>query len=152
MLIATSKNAIITYQSIPTGLIKLEGFSTDHIIAINDADIIDYSVGNDGYANVGVKATKMEGSFSFFANSPSLNKIDTLQSVSYLSGQPNNGILSVIFPSLLKQFVYVDFVFLSAPKGIEGKDIAQPRTIKWASQVPNVSIVSAALQTVVGLL
>ena len=152
MLIATSKNVDIIYQSALTGLIKLEGFSTDHIMAINDVDMIDYTIGNDGYANVGVKAVKIEGSFSFFSNSPSLREIDRVQALIGLSGQPNNGILSVIFPSLLRQYVYVDFQFLSAPKGIEAKDTAQPRTIKWSSQIPNVSIVSAALQTVVGLL
>jgi hypothetical protein len=152
MLIATSKNAIIIYSSLTTGAIKFEGFSTDHIIAINDADMVNYDVGNDGYASVGIKATKIEGSFSFFAGSPTLTKLDTIQSVVYLSGQPNDGILTVVFPSLGKKFVYVDFVMLSAPKGIEGKDIAQPRTIKWSAQVPNVSALSALEQTAIGLL
>lgn len=145
-LIATSKNSVIQFRSALTGTLTLGGFSNENILAIPDVDIVKSTIGNDGIINRSVVAKKVEGSFSFFSNSDSLQNIYTIQQAVYLTGLPISGILSVLFPTSGKVYTYLDFSFLSGAKGIEAADEQKPVTIKWDAQLPNY----AGLGAVVG--
>ena len=134
-VIATSKNAVITFTPLidPVGAFQLEGFSKEHIMAINDADIVKYEVGNDGTPQISVVATEITGDFSFYANSPTLQNIQLLQTGIQLSGDVVVGTLNVNLPALNKKFAYPNFTFLSSVIGIPLSETAQPVKIKWSS-------------------
>lgn len=151
-LIATSKNAVLIYTSAITGVKKLSGFSNENIIVIPDVDMIKTTIGNDGLISRSVIPAKISGSFSFFPGSPSLEFIYNLQQGVYATGVVLNGALNVVFPSLGKAWVYVDFAFESANKGIEAADEAKPVTIKWSSLLPNYSSIGALAETIIGVL
>lgn len=151
-LVATSKNSVITFSSLVTGIKLLTGFSNENILVLPDVEIVKSTMGNDGLLSRAVIAKKMEGSFSFFPGSPSLDTIFTIQQAVYLSGVPIVGILNVVFPSLGKSFNYIDFSFESGTKGLEAADELKPVTIKWSSQLPNYSSIGAIATTVLGLL
>jgi hypothetical protein len=151
-LIATSKNAVITFSSVITGVKLLTGFSNENILVIPDVDIVKTTMGCDGLLNRALVAKKVEGNFSFFPGSPALDFIYTVQQAVYLSGVPVVGNLNVVFPSLGKLFNFLDFSFESAAKGLEAADELKPVTIKWSSQLPNYSSIGAIATTALGLL
>lgn len=151
-LIATSKNSVITFNSILTGVELLTGFSNENILVIPDVDIVKTTMGCDGLLSRSLVARMADGSFSFFPGSPSLDFIYTVQQAVYLSGVPLVGSVNVVFPSIGKVFNYLDFSFVSAAKGIDAGDELKPVTIKWSSQLPNYSSIGAIATTVLGLL
>ena len=151
-LIATSKNSVIQFTSLITGTLTLGGFSNENILAIPDVDIVKSTMGNDGYINRSVVAKKLDGSFSFFPDSPSLLAIQTIQQAVYLSGLPINGILTVLFPTSGKVYTYVDFTLVSATKGNEASEEQKPVTIKWDSQLPNYAGLGAVIGQVIALI
>lgn len=151
-LIATSKNSVISFQSVVTGIKLLTGFSNENIIVVPDVDIVKSTMGCDGALSRAAVAKKLEGSLSFFPGSPSLDFIYTIQQAVYVSGVPVVGILSVIFPTLGKSFTYPDFSFESGAKGLEAADELKPVTIKFSSQLPNYSSIGAIASSVIGLL
>lgn len=151
-LVATSKNSVITFSSLVTGIKLLSGFSNENILVIPDVDIVKSTMGCDGLLSRSVTAKMLEGSFSFFPGSPSLDLIYNIQQAVYLSGVPIVGNLNVVFPSLGKMFNYLDFSFASAAKGLEAGDELKPVTIKYSSQLPNYSSIGAIATTALGLI
>lgn len=151
-LVATAKNSVIVFISPVTGVKLLTGFSNENIIVIPDIDIVKSTIGCDGLLSRALVAKKAEGSFSFFPGSPSIDTIYTIQQAAYLSGVPIVGVLNVTFPSLGKNFSYIDFAFESGAKGLEAADELKPVTIKWSSQLPNYSSIGAIATTALGLL
>lgn len=153
-LVGTSKNSALVFTPYldPSGSILLTGFANENIIAVPDVEIVKSTMGNDGIRQVAVVAKQIEGSFVFWANSPSLEAIYNLQNGVYLDGIPVQGVLSVVFPSLVKSFSYSDFTFMSAPKGYEAADEVKPQTIKWSSLIPAKSSFGAAVSLVASLL
>lgn len=149
-LVATSKNSVITFSSVLTGIKLLTGFSNENILVIPDVDIVKSTMGCDGLLSRSLTAKKIEGSFSFFPGSPSLGLIYQIQNAVYLSGVPLVGILNVVFPSLGTAFNYIDFSFESAAKGLEAADELKPVTIKWSSQIPSYASIGSVAQTVLG--
>lgn len=151
-LLATSKNAVIQFTSVITGTLTLGGFSNENILAIPDVEIVKTTMGNDGALNRSVVAKHIQGSFSFFPDSPSLLKIYTIQQAVYLSGLPINGVLTVLFPTSAKVFTYVDFSIESAPKGVEASEEQKPITIKWSSLLPNYAGLGAIVNEIIQLI
>lgn len=151
-LIATSKNSVIQFTSLITGTITLSGFANENVLAIPDIDIVKSTMGNDGYINRSVVAKKLDGSFTFFPDSPSLLKIQTIQQAVYVSGLPINGILTVLFPTSGKVFTYIDFSIISGTKGNEASDEQKPVTIKWDSQLPNYAGLGAVVGQAIALI
>jgi len=137
MLIATSKNAILTFTPYvdPAAAIQFQEFSEEFILDLSDVDVVETKVGNDGIFQASVVATKMEGSFSFMPTSDTLANIQILQTAVYLSGIPVSGILQVKLPSANKNFIYRDFTIVSGIIGIPLKKEADPVKIKWSSQL-----------------
>lgn len=151
-LIATSKNSVIQFTSAITGTLTLGGFSSENILAISDVEIVKTTIGNDGQLNRSVVVKHIQGSFSFFPDSPSLLKIQTIQQAVYLSGLPINGILTILFPTSAKVFTYPEFSIESALKGVEASDEQKPVTVKWSSLLPNYAGLGAIVNEVIQLI
>ncbi len=152
-LIATSKNSIITINSVLLSAPRiLSGFSNENIIMIPNMEIVKSTMGNDGLISRAVVAKILTGSFHFFPASPSLSLIYDIQTAVYLSGVPFVGSLNVIFPSLATVFNFVDFSIESGPKGLEAADELKSVEIKWSSQLPNKSSLGSLATTIIGAL
>ena len=134
-VIATSKDAVIVFipQVDPVNSITLQGFSDEHIMAIQDKEQIKSEVGCDGTVQLSAVAEQLDGDFTFFANSNSLLDLQILQTAVNQSGLPIVGVLTVTLPSMNRKYIYNNFVFLSGVKGVNLEKTAKPVTIKWRS-------------------
>jgi len=148
--LATSKNAVISFTSAITGTTTFTGFSDENILSIPDVDVIKSKMGCDGILSRSVVAKKLNASFSFHPGSPSLLKIYQWQQAAYLSGIPIVGILTVALESIGQAYVFLDCSFESGAKGLEAADELKSVTIKWSSQLPNLSSLGAIAQTALG--
>jgi hypothetical protein len=151
--IVTAKNSIIAITStlLPTPLV-LQGFSSENILAIPDVDIIKSTIGLDGQLARSVTAKQIEGSFSFFAGSPSLTAFYQIQQAVYISGIPFVGTMSVTLLGLAQGFTFPEFTIISAPKGFELADEVKPVTIKWSCLMPNYASLGAIAAPILGAL
>ena len=134
-VIATSKNAVLVFipKIDPVNSITLQGFSDEHIMAIQDKEQFKSEVGCDGTVQLSGIAEQLEGDFTFFPQSATLLELQALLTAANLIGVPLVGVLNVSLPAMNRKYIYNNFAFLSGVIGIPLEKTAKPVTIKWRS-------------------
>lgn len=110
----TSANAsVYLFASLfPAGL-KFENFSADNAWASENYETVEHRMGVDGHMAAGYTPVEKTITFTFEANSPTLDGLDLLLQTTEVSKTPIFGQMVITLPSLKRTFTLVNCILTS---------------------------------------
>ena len=110
----TSANAsVYLFASLfPAGL-KFENFSADSAWASENYETVEHRMGVDGHMAAGYTPVEKTITFTFEANSPTLDGLDLLLQTTEVSKTPIFGQMVITLPSLKRTFTLVNCILTS---------------------------------------
>lgn len=124
----TSANAsAYLYASLfPAGL-KFENFSTDTAWTSDAYETVEHRMGVDGHMAAGYTPVEKSITFSFEANSPTLDGLDLLLQTTEVSKTPIFGQIIVTCPSLKRTYTLVNCILTSFKLVPDANKVLAPR-------------------------
>lgn len=110
----------------PAGL-KFENFSTDGAWSSDNYETVEHRMGVDGHMAAGYTPVEKDITFTFEANSPSLDGLDLLWQTTEVSKTPMFGSIVITCPSINKTFTLVNCILTSYKLIPNAEKVLAPR-------------------------
>lgn len=147
----TSRNAIVSYQSVGTGGAVpnptiLQGWAEDNFMTLDITDNVEMKKSLDNITIGWVKPVVMSGRLMVLPNSPAQQTLLQVQTFQTISGIISPGILTITYPSLLASVVYQNFTIKSAFSGYPIGEKVGNCEITFGAEIPNASTINSLIQ------
>ena len=111
--ITSANSSAYLYASLfPAGL-KFENYSADSAWAHDNYETVEHRMGVDGHMAAGYTPVEKSITFSFEANSPTLDGLDLLLQTTEVSKTPIFGQIVITCPSIKKTYTLVNCILTS---------------------------------------
>lgn len=125
--ITSANSSAYFYASLfPAGL-KFENFSADGAWSQDNYETVEHRMGVDGKMAAGYTPVEKEITFTFEANSPSLDGLDLLWQTTEVSQTPIFGQIVITCPSIKKTFTLINCILTSYKLLSNAERVLAPR-------------------------
>lgn len=123
----TSANSVAyMYLDIFPAGIKFEQYSADGAWSSDTYSVLETRMGVDGKMSAGYTPVEKEVTFTFQANSPTLDKLDIVWQTMEVSKTPLFAQLSIKIPSIKKEFVLANAVMMNYKLLPDAQKVLEP--------------------------
>lgn len=123
----TSANSVAyMYLDIFPAGIKFEQYSADGAWSSDAYSVLETRMGVDGKMSAGYTPVEKEVTFTFQANSPTLDKLDIVWQTMEVSKTPLFAQLSIKIPSIKKEFVLANAVMMNYKLLPDAQKVLEP--------------------------
>lgn len=132
--ITSANSSAYLYASLfPAGL-KFENFSTDGAWSQDEYETVEHRMGVDGKMAAGYTPVEKSISFTFEANSPTLDGLDLLFQTTEVSQTPIFGSIVITCPSIKKTFTLVNCILTSYKLIPNAEKVLAPRNATFVCE------------------
>ena len=124
--ITSANSTAVMYLDIFPAGIKFEQYSADGAWTSDAYAVLETRMGVDGKMSAGYTPVEKEVTFTFQANSPTLDKLDIIWQTMEVSKTPLFGQISIKVPSIKKQYVLANVVLMNYKLLPDAQKILEP--------------------------
>ena len=124
--ITSANSTAVMYLDIFPAGIKFEQYSADGAWTSDAYAVLETRMGVDGKMSAGYTPVEKEVTFTFQANSPTLDKLDIIWQTMEISKTPLFGQISIKVPSIKKQYVLANVVLMNYKLLPDAQKILEP--------------------------
>lgn len=124
--ITSANSTAVMYLDIFPAGIKFEQYSADGAWTSDAYAVLETRMGVDGKMSAGYTPVEKEVTFTFQANSPTLDKLDIIWQTMEVSKTPLFGQISIKIPSIKKQYVLANVVLMNYKLLPDAQKILEP--------------------------
>ena len=122
---SANSTAVMYVDVFPAG-VKFEQYSADGAWASDAYAVLETRMGVDGKMSAGYTPVEKEVTFTFQANSPTLDKLDIIWQTMEVSKTPLFGQISINVPSIKKQYVLANVVMMNYKLLPDAQKVLEP--------------------------
>ena len=124
--ITSANSTAVMYLDIFPAGIKFEQYSADGAWTSDAYAVLETRLGVDGKMSAGYTPVEKEVTFTFQANSPTLDKLDIIWQTMEVSKTPLFGQISINVPSIKKQYVLANVVMMNYKLLPDAQKVLEP--------------------------